>query len=226
MIEDLERRISYRFSKKDLLEEALTHPSYAHEKGSSRHSERLEFLGDAVIGLIITDYLLEKYPEKREGELARIKGHLVSKGTLAYLARRIGLGPYIFLGSGDEKHGVREKESTLANAFEALIGAIYLDGGFEKAKSFLLSQLEAVLSEMDKRVFKRKDPKTELQEILQKRYKALPRYEIVSVNGPEHEPTFKVRIVFRGKVLGVGMGRNKKEAEKNAAREALSMLNR
>ena len=226
MIEDLEQKISYSFSKKELLREALTHPSYAHEKGSVRHSERLEFLGDAVIGLVITDYLLRKYPDKREGELARIKGHLVSKGTLAYLARKIGLGPFIFLGSGDEKHGLRERESTLANAFEALIGAIYLDGGFEKAKGFLLNQFESILSEMEKCVFRRKDPKTELQEILQKRHKALPKYEIVSVNGPEHEPIFKVRIVFKGKVLGMGTGRNKKEAEKNAAKEALSTLDR
>jgi len=225
MIEELERRLSYRFSNPELLKEALTHPSYAHEHGLSKHNERLEFLGDAVLSLVVTELLLKRYPEKREGELALIKSKVVSRGALAHLAVKIGLGPFILLGNGDDRQGVREQKSTLANAFEALIGAIYLDGGLDSARAVLYPLIESLLSEGVGVPPAVKDPKTRLQEVLQARYKGLPKYELLSVEGPNHDPVFRVRVIFRDKVLGVGVGKSRKEAEKDAAEKAIDALN-
>lgn len=224
MIDELQRRLSYRFSNVELLKEALTHPSYAHEHGCKKDNERLELLGDAVISLVVTEYLLKKYPEKKEGEIALIRSKLVSRGTLAYLADKIGVGPFLLLGNGDNKQGVRERKSTLANVFEAIAGAIYLDGGLEKVRDFLLPLFDLALRELDDLSFKIKDPKTKLQEVLQGKFKDLPKYELVSVEGPSHEPIFKVKVLFRGKVLGLGVGRSRKEAEKNAAEKAIEMI--
>ncbi len=224
MIEEIEKLISYKFSNRDLIKEALTHPSYAHEHGNNIHNERLEFLGDAVIGLVATEYLLRRYPERSEGELAVIKSRIVSRGALSYLARKVGIGPFLLLGEGDEKQGIRERDSTLANAFEALVGAIYLDGGLEKVKEFLLPWFDSLLINLDECGTKKKDPKTELQEILQGKYRGLPKYELVSVEGPDHEPIFKVKVTFRGRVLSVGDGKSRKEAEKNAAEKAIEFI--
>ncbi|KUK13750.1 MAG: ribonuclease [bacterium] len=224
MIDELEKRLSYRFSNPELLKEALIHSSYAHEHGLSKDNERMEFLGDAVLSLIVSEYLLKRYPEKKEGELALIKSKIVSRGTLAYLADKIGLGPFILLGNGDDKQGVRKRKSTLANVFEALIGAIYLDGGLERVREFLLPLIESLLEEVDKISIAIKDPKTRLQEILQARFKELPRYELMSIEGPNHEPIFRVKVVFRGKILGTGVGKSRKEAEKDAAKKAIEML--
>lgn len=224
MIDELQRRLSYHFSNIELLREALTHPSYAHEHGLGKDNERLELLGDAVISLVVTEYLLKRYPEKKEGELALIRSKLVSRGTLAYLADKIGVGPFLLLGNGDDKHGVRERKSTLANVFEAVVGAIYLDGGLEKVRDFLLPLFDLALMELNISLSKIKDPKTELQELLQRKFKDLPKYELLSVEGPSHEPIFKVRVLFKGRVLGLGVGKSRKEAEKNAAESAIESV--
>ncbi|MCS7233227.1 MAG: ribonuclease III [Synergistetes bacterium] len=224
MIDELQKNLSYRFSNIELLKEALTHPSYAHEHGLEKDNERLEFLGDAVISLVVTEYLLNQYPERKEGELALIRARLVSRGTLAYLADKIGMGPFLLLGNGDNRQGVREKKSTLANVFEAIVGAIYLDGGLEEARKFLLPLFELALLELRNSSFKMKDPKTELQEILQGKFRDLPKYELVSVEGPSHAPTFRVKVLFRGQILGFGVGKSRKEAEKDAAEKALEAI--
>lgn len=226
MIEEVERLISYKFSNPELIKEALTHPSYAHECGSEKHNERLEFLGDAVIGLIVTEYLLKKYPEKREGELAVIKSKLVSRGALSHLARKIGVGPFLLISEGDERQGMRERDSTLANLIEAIVGAMYLDKGLESVKGFLLPWLDFLMQELGLSKVIKKDPKTELQEILQSKYRELPKYELLSIEGPSHKPIFRVRLLFRGRVLSVGVGRSRKEAEKHAAEKALDLLYR
>ncbi len=215
----LESMIGYTFKDKKLLELALTHSSYSNDKkaGKLKNNERLEFLGDAVLELASSEFLYKQYLNKPEGELTRLRASLVCEPTLAGDAREIKLNDYLILGHGEELTGGRERDSIISDAFEALIGAIYLDGGFANAKEFVL---KFVLNDIEnKHLFY--DSKTILQEIVQKQYKECVNYVLVGETGPDHNKSFEVEAVFRDVVLGRGVGATKKRAEQQAAYEAL-----
>ena len=219
----LEERIGYKFRNSLLLAEALTHPSLGHEAQRYHFDyQRLEFLGDAVLQLVITEYLFRNFRVEAEGQLTKFRSRLVSREALRAHAAVLNLGRYILLGRGEEASGGRERTSTLADAFEALIGALYLDGGLEVAKNFILTQTRA---DLDKLAEKPMDinPKGDLQELLQSISLLSPVYELVSQSGPEHEKTFVCQVVWDGVILGQGGGRSKKQAETAAALEALQL---
>ncbi len=215
----------YVFRQPRLLEEALTHKSHVNESRERgyRHNERLEFLGDAVLALIVSDYLAASFPDSTEGELSKLKARLVSEISLARAARRLNLGSRLRLGRGEELTQGREKSSLLANAVEALIAAVYLDGGLEAARSFTLRTLMQELEDLRELEGPAaiQDYKTQLQEWCQKRFETLPQYATVRETGPDHQKLFEVKLMVRGEVLGVGVGRSKKEAEQMAAKQAL-----
>jgi ribonuclease-3 len=215
----------YVFREPRLLEEALTHKSYVNEarERGDRHNERFEFLGDAVLALIVSDYLAASFPDSPEGELSKLKARLVSESSLARAARRLNLGSHLRLGRGEELTQGREKSSLLANAVEALIAAVYLDGGLEAARSFTLKALTQELGDLRELEGPAsiQDYKTQLQEWCQKRFETLPQYATVRETGPDHQKIFEVNLLVRGEVLGVGVGRSKKEAEQMAAKQAL-----
>jgi ribonuclease-3 len=217
--------LNYRFSNPALLTEALTHKSHVHErKGLERkHNERLEFLGDAVLSLIISDHLAKLYPRLSEGALSKLKAKLVSESSLATAARRLSLGSRLKLGRGEELSKGREKASLLADALEAVIAAIYLDGGLEASRNFTLEVLEEELRQIESQQAKPggDDYKTRLQEWCQHRYDCLPRYVTVRESGPDHHKMFEVEVQVNGKVVGTGHGHSKKEAEQLAAQQAL-----
>lgn len=224
--EELERKLGYRFDGEHLLRQALTHRSHVHVSGLDRlHSnERLEFLGDAVLGLIVNEFLYEEFEGKEEGDLTKIKSLLVCGATLARVGDRLGLGEHLFLSRSEAGTGGRKRESILADAMEAVIGAIYLDGGLEKAREFIsrtiLINVEATLEEGSHRNYK-----SILQETLQARYKVPPRYRVTYTTGPDHARRFTVKVTLKGNVLGVGSGTSKKQAEQRAAESALGRLN-
>ena len=215
----IEEQIGYTFKDRSLLLTAMTHSSYAHERKINKTgcNERLEFLGDAVLELISSRYLFEKYPDLPEGRLTYLRASLVSEKPLAECAKRIGLGNVLRLGKGEEAGGGRTKASVTSDAYEALIGAIYLDGGFEEAQRFVERE---VMSGSEQHL-KEKDPKTTLQELLQKRMEAHIEYELISESGPDHDKCYTVEVKVNGKACGRGEGRNKKNAEKAAAAEAV-----
>ncbi|MFA6028859.1 MAG: ribonuclease III [Elusimicrobiota bacterium] len=219
MRDSIEETIGHRFRRPELLEEALTHKSYAFEKGQKSHNERLEFLGDSVLAAVTAHRLYENYPDENEGRLSKMKAALVSRPTLARWAARLALGPHLKLGSGEETTGGRARPSILSNAMEAVIGAIYLDGGFEAAGKLIRRCLAEESVEVDEA-----DHKSRLQEIVQKRYKSPPDYKLVKTVGPDHDKTFTVRVQYGSRVLGNGHGKNKKEAEQAAAKDALGRL--
>ncbi|HTG00714.1 MAG TPA: ribonuclease III [Nitrospirota bacterium] len=218
---DIEARISFRFSDKELLERALTHKSYANENRVPSHNERLEFLGDAVLNLVISEYLMNNCPDSTEGDLSRLRAAVVSEPALSMIARHIGLGEYLLLGKGEEQTGGRDKDSLLADSLEALIAALYLDGGHAVVAEFVIRFFEDLIK---KSCASRGtlDYKTELQELCQERLRTLPDYRIVSETGPDHRKEFTVELSIRGDVRGRGTGRSKKDAEQKAAKEALS----
>ena len=221
----LEARLKHRFSNRELLFQALTHRSYAVERHDSTDNERLEFLGDAVLDLLVGELLFLRFPDAPEGDLTKMRASLVNEGSLAARAREIGLDGFIRLGRGEEKTQGRSKPSILANVFEAVLGAIYLDGGLEAARSFL----EALFSPLLEGDFSREfdmDYKTRLQEFTQARFREAPRYVVEETSGPAHHRLFHVAVHLRGKALARGSGRSKKEAERSAAREALEILAR
>ena len=222
----LEEALGYRFRNRELLKLALTHRSYLSVSGGSHiaTNERLEFLGDSVIGLLVTEYLFTKFPQKSEGDLTQHKGIMVSRTTLSRIAGEISLGEFLFLGAGEDRSGGRHRESILADAMEAVIGAIYLDGGFEAARKVLQKVLMPRMSAILKQEIDR-NYKSQLLELSQAKGYGLPEYEIRSEKGPEHAKTFEVAVRIRGKVLGVGVGTSKKRAEQEAARRALRSLN-
>jgi ribonuclease-3 len=221
----LERRIGYRFRDAGLLQHALTHKSRAHEDatGGVVDNESLEFLGDAVLGFVIADLLYHEFPHFPEGQKSKAKAALVSTVALAELAQRIGLGDYLLLGRGEEKTGGRRKLALLADGCEALIAAIYLDGGVEQARAFILRELADEIDRVRSPVLLR-DYKSSLQERLQAAGRPLPEYEVASETGPEHDKRFHVRVGVAGVVLAEADGRTKKEAEQEAARRALEAL--
>jgi ribonuclease-3 len=215
----LEEVIGYKFSDKELLSEALTHKSHATESGSPRYNERLEFLGDSVLGLVVSYYLFLKNPSEDEGFLSKTKSAIVSRANLARWAEALGLGHHINLGAGEHLSGGSRRHSILANAVEAVLGAVYLDGGLGHVEKLVIPWLESQAPEkLDV------DHKSGLQELIQKRHKRPPDYEIVSESGPEHEKLFTVRVHLGKKTLGVGSGKNKKEAQQAAAKNAMDYL--
>ena len=217
----LEKRIGYKFRNSLLLAEALTHPSVGHETQKYHFdNQRLEFLGDAVLQLVVTEYLFQHFNTAPEGQLTKLRSRLVSREALKEHALALDLGSDLMLGRGEEASGGRKRTSTLADAFEALIGAIYLDGNFAKAKKFILEQASNVLAQIAEEPFDI-NPKGQLQELLQSISPVSPVYETISQSGPEHEKTFEVQVVWDGNILGQGNGRSKKQAETAAAEDAL-----
>lgn len=217
--QELEKKIGYTFQNRALLKQAVTHSSFANEQKINRqkHYERLEFLGDAVLELVSSDFLFQTHPEMPEGQLTKLRASMVCEPALAYCAKDLTLDSYIQLGKGEEATGGRYRDSIVSDVMEAVIGAIYLDGGMEPARTyihrFILSDLE------NKQLFL--DSKTNLQEYMQQNLKKEFHYRLVEESGPEHDKVFLVEVVMEDKVLGRGKGRTKKAAEQQAAYEAL-----
>jgi ribonuclease-3 len=226
---DLEARLNYRFRDRGLLEHALTHRSRAHEDvtGGVVDNESLEFLGDAVLGLVIADALYREYPHLDEGQKSKIKAALVSAGSLARMGERLDLGTHLILGRGEEKTGGRQKAALVADALEALIAALYLDGGLEAARHFILRELWSTLDEPGApRVLTAwtGDYKSALQEAVQAAGRGLPDYRLAAEHGPDHRKAFEIDVMVGGEVLASAAGRSKKEAEQEAARLALERI--
>ena len=223
--EGLQRRIGYRFNDRGLLEHALTHKSRAAEdvSGGIVDNESMEFLGDAVLGLVVADALFRQYPLYNEGQKSKIKASVVSTQSLARHAEALQLGDHLILGRGEEKTGGRYKQALLADAYEALIAAIYLDGGLDAAATFLLRELREALEAGGTPDFMR-DYKSTLQERLQAMGHPLPEYRVSGETGPDHRKLFSVEVLVGGAVLGTASGKAKKEAEQEAARQALAAL--
>lgn len=220
MLDELEKKIGYFFQDKEKLKLAMTHSSYANEKVTGRHenNERLEFLGDAVLELVSSQFLFKKYPQKPEGELTKLRASMVCEPTLALCAQDISLGNFLFLGKGEALTGGRERPSVTSDALEALIGAIYLDGGFEAAQSFI----EAfILKDIEKKQLFY-DSKTNLQQLVQRDYPdAELTYRMVKETGPDHNKTFVAEVYIGEQMFGCGTGHSKKNAEQEAAYQAL-----
>lgn len=216
-----------RFKDPALLQQALVHSSYVNENPESapESNERLEFLGDAVLGLVVADDLFAAYPDQDEGKLTELRTHLVRRDTLAKAARRLKLGEALLLGRGEEVGGGRGRPTNLAHAYEAVVGAIFLDGGLTGARRFVRRSLSSEFDLGADRVFPM-DPKSRLQEISQSRYQTTPLYRVVEAEGPDHARRFTVEVVINDRTLGTGKGRSKQQAEKEAAREALKRLER
>jgi len=223
-VADLEAGLGYRFRDAGLLRLALTHPSLAHEMGGGQqHNQRLEFLGDAVLQLIITTRLFEQYPDLGEGPLTQARAQMVNRTMLAQHGRKLDLGSHLVLSRGEESSGGRMRSSTIADAFEALIGAVYLDSDFPRTTEIVLNLYKEVLGELEV-LPNLSNPKGELQELLQSTSPEPPRYELKSSSGPDHNRSFECAVTHRGQELGRGFGRSKKTAESAAAQSALDRL--
>lgn len=219
---DLSARLGVDFSDITLLDEALTHPSYTNEsKDSIPHNERLEFLGDAVLELASSTYLYTRFPACSEGELTKMRASLVQSGTLARLARHLGLGEYLRLGRGELQNGGADRQNNLENVFEAVIGAVYLDGGWDTAQDYVRAQLETEIARIRPTRVTR-DYKTVLQEYVQRQKHETVVYELIGERGPDHDKRFTVRVLVCGRPMGEGTGRSKKEAEQHAAARSLA----
>lgn len=215
----LEEAIGHRFADPKLLREALSHKSFASEAGSGVCNERLEFLGDAILAAVVAHQLYVDYPKEDEGSLSKKKASLVSRPSLARWAAELDLGRHLFLGVGEESSGGRERQSLLGNALEALIGAVYLDGGYAAAAGFIRQWCVRSQEQLEEN-----DYKSRLQELVQKRHKVPPSYELAGAVGPDHDKTFEVLVSLGKRQLGRGRGKSKKEAEQAAARDALRSL--
>ena len=217
----LQKSLRYHFKENSLLEEALRHSSFVNEQndGGLRDNERLEYLGDAVLNLVIGDLLMRAYPQMREGDLSRIRANLVNEIQLAHIARNIGLGGHLKLGKGEIQTGGQDKNSILANAVEAVIAAVYLDGGFTAAFGMIETHFADLIEEAPD-VTTGQDFKSRLQESVQGKIQELPRYRVVDAKGPDHDKTFYVEMVA-GDLKTQGVGKSKKLAEQDAARQAL-----
>ena len=216
----------YRFRDEELLRLALTHPSVAHESGTATaHNQRLEFLGDAVLGLVLTEKLYERFPTFEEGPLTKARAKLVNRHSLAGRARSLGLGDHLILSRGEEVSGGRDRSSALADAYEALLGAIFLDGGFDAAREFILKEFTGAFDELAARPVI-ENPKGELQELLQSRSPRAPEYQTLQIAGSDHDPLFECAVLHDGVELARGQGKSKKAAESAAALVALETLKR
>ncbi len=218
-LSELQKNIGYEFKQEALLRQALTHSSYAHEKNLKElmDNERLEFLGDAVLEVVSSEFLFKSHPEMNEGQMTKLRASLVCEQSLASCARQLELGSFLLLGNGEDLTGGRERDSILSDAWEALIGAMYLDGGFTSAKDFILKY---VLTDIEhKKLFY--DSKTMLQELIQNKYKQTLHYVLLSEEGPDHNKVFTVQAYMDDTPLMTGKGRTKKAAEQNAAYQSL-----
>ena len=218
----LETRLGYRFKRRDLLDLALTHRSWANEQGIPEHYERLEFLGDSVLGLVTAEWLYSQHPELPEGELSKLKAQLVSKPTVAKHAEALEIGGTLRIGVGEERSGGRTKLSLLGDSMEAVFGALYLDGGLEAARKAILPMLESAYEGKIELVVT--DAKTQLQELVQGLGWDLPEYRLAGSSGPDHDKTFVVECWLSGALAGRGEGPSKKIAEQRAAADALTRL--
>ena len=222
MYQRLERALGYHYRNAALLEQALSHTSYANEisKDALKSYERLEFLGDSILGFVTADYLYRRFPDKLEGELTRIRAELVCEKSLAAVAERLSLGEHLLLGNGEDQSGGRRRPSILCDVMEAVVAASYLDGGFAVASDIVTRLILPQLAEAEKT----HDYKTELQELVQRKPDQTLRYEMTGSAGPDHARLFAFRVTLNGEPIGAGEGRSKKEAEQSAARSALKKL--
>ncbi|MBQ8827361.1 MAG: ribonuclease III [Oscillospiraceae bacterium] len=220
---EFEKVIGYTFKNKELLHEALSHSSYANEHKHGRHSnERLEFLGDSVLSIVVSEHLFAHFKHLPEGELTKIRASLVCEKALYEFSKKIELGRFIFLGKGEENSGGRERPSIIADAFEAVIAAVYLDGGMENAKKYVLGFIP---KNLDKNSSKNlNDYKTVLQEIIQRNPEEKVEYVLTGESGPDHNKLFEMQVMLNSNVIGTGTGRSKKLAEQMAAKEALELM--
>lgn len=218
-IRAFEEKIGYEFKDKTYIQTALTHSSFANEHKEFNYNERLEFLGDSILGLVVSDYLFRARNDLPEGKLTRLRANVVCEESLSVVARKINLGDHLFLGKGEKTSGGSDRDSILADATEAVIAAIYLDGGFDQAKDFILSNLrDTIAKNIDGNIFR--DYKTILQEIIQGNNGKIS-YKLVGESGPDHNKEFEMQVKCDQDTIGIGKGKNKKEAEKEAARDAL-----
>jgi ribonuclease III len=224
--ETLQTAIAYRFRDRGLLEHAMTHTSRANEdvSGGVADNESLEFLGDAVLGFVVADLLFREFPDCDEGEKSKMKAMLVSTATLARVAERLRLGDHLLLGRGEEKTGGRRKQALLADGCEALIAAMYLDGGIEQSRAFIVRELGGFIDDLRRDGVSAQDYKSTLQELVQGRNRPLPEYRVIGAAGPDHQKLFDVEVLVAGESLARATGPSKKEAEQEAARIALSRL--
>lgn len=223
-MKDFEKIIDYKFNNKGLLQTALTHSSYAneHRDRNLKHNERLEFLGDAVLSIVVAEYIFKNCPDLPEGELTKLRSALVCEKALYKFGKSINLGNYLFLSKGEKNGGGEDRPSIVSDAFEAVIAAIYLDGGIEPAKKHILRFVIPEIKNKSQKPFK--DYKTTLQEIVQKNPGERIEYHLVSESGPDHDKHFVFEVHLNSNVIGKGGGKSKKEAEQNAAREALELM--
>ena len=223
MIKDLETAIDYRFRNITLLQNALTHSSYANERwhDSLKSNERLEFLGDSILGMVVAEFLYRNYPDRPEGELTRMRADMVCETSLAKVADQIGLGQHLLLGHGEEQGGGRARASILADAVESVIAASFLDGGMEPARKFIE---RFILCNVPEQRLRNADYKTALQELLQQKKNQVITYELTGQSGPDHDKHFSVQVLLNGTPIGSGEGTSKKRAEQDAARDALEKL--
>lgn len=220
-MESLEKKLGYRFQDRALLDEALNHSSYANEhRGGLGSNERLEFLGDSVLGFVSAEHLFRKHPDLPEGDLTRMRASLVCEQSLYEVARELELGSYLKLGRGEEAGGGRERQSILADAMEAVFAAVYLDGGIEAVRELIVRVLLSQAADSQER----KDYKTTLQEVVQRRSGQVLTYHMISQSGPDHNKTFLFEVRLNDESVGRGEGRSKKEAEQAAARDALEKM--
>jgi len=221
----LQKRLEIKFRNLALLDESLTHSSFVNERGNKtcRDNEALEFLGDAVLGMVVSHHLYTLFPSYPPGEYSTLKAALVKKSTLAQYAREISLGNYLKVGRGEEVSHGRDRDSLLADGLEAVIGAVFVDQGLDAARKFILDLVSPSVEELGQKR-ERRDPKSLLQNLTQERFKILPRYRVVSETGPDHRRQFEVELVIKGEVVGKGTGGSKKTAEQIAAKEALRKL--
>lgn len=218
----LEQNIGYTFKDKTIFVEALTHSSYANEKKSRRiHNERLEFLGDSVLSLIVTEYMYKNYPKSSEGKLSKIRAGLVCEKSLYEISTVLSIRDYIFLGKGEELTGGRNRVSILSDVLEAIIGGIYIDGGIDESRKFIMGQFKNLIDEATKEENYFEDYKTVLQEMLQKDSSENIEYILIKEVGPDHDKTFYTEVLYMEEILGKGVGKNKKGSEQMAAKDAL-----
>jgi len=221
-LERLEEILNYKFRDQSILRLALTHSSYANElrDKTSDYNERLEFLGDSVLGIVISEYVYSEHPEFKEGELTKMRSKIVCESTLAEVAAELELGEYMLFGKGEALTGGRTRRSILADAFEALIAALYLDGGFEIVKPFIFAFMQDKINMAEKGLIV-DDYKTHLQELIQTKKENRIKYELMEEKGPDHRKLFRTAVKLNGNVIGIGEGRSKKESEQEAAKMAL-----
>ena len=224
-VSELIKKIGYEFKNEEYLHEALTHRSYANEieKGRRFNNEKLEFLGDAILNLITTEYIYDLYEKKTEGELAKLKSQIISEPVFSTIASELELGEYLYLSNGEVMSGGRHRRSILGDAFEALIGAIFKDSDYYTAKNIALKFLLGKINKLEE-IEGTGDYKTVLQEFVQGKDRKMPEYNLIKTSGPDHDKVFEMSVSWNNEIHGIGIGKSKKEAEKHAAKEALSKL--